>query len=383
MPTTQPLLKDLLSVDAIRCCTDRGSFERGMNIDSSRYDVTSIDADRIDAKVVGTKLYYVCLLRTAEGIQTMCTCPVNHQWCKHAVAVGLHFCDTDGLDWDDMWNETALDPFQRFLTTASRDELVGLLHQLHLDHPVVSDAVEWHAEALHGDDDSVNKYLSALSADLSRSLHPRLPVMGYERVAETLERFELYARACWYFAEHGFPMVARIHLEDLLEELNRLVDIFTAHSGKILSIITLAFTYHNQLANHYRDAIDAEELSEWLTWVYFSTTYLPIRLDNYAHRLNTEQLRSLVCSCSAAKERFGEQHPKLPLYLLDVGVLAEDPSILEMYADLVNQHDSYLCALEKIEATDTIRDILLDIQSKRSPYVLSESLCRRLLAEYL
>ncbi|WP_236589287.1 SWIM zinc finger family protein [Corynebacterium glucuronolyticum] len=146
MDSTSPALTDILSYDYLAWVSDDGSFERALDI----HDITIVSqSDRVvEADVQGTadEPYRVTLTAYGDIVLPTCTCPVEWNWCKHAIAVGLALSPEDGNAGEGPWGLDCAAVEERFFDQAPRETLVQVLRDYpvenHADpHPLLTPAV--------------------------------------------------------------------------------------------------------------------------------------------------------------------------------------------------------------------------------------------------
>lgn len=146
MDSTSPALTDILSYDYLAWVSDDGSFERALDI----HDITIVSqSDRVvEADVQGTadEPYRVTLTAYGDIVLPTCTCPVEWNWCKHAIAVGLALSPEDGNAGEGPWGLDCAAVEERFFDQAPREMLVQVLRDYpvenHADpHPLLTPAV--------------------------------------------------------------------------------------------------------------------------------------------------------------------------------------------------------------------------------------------------
>lgn len=146
MDSTSPALTDILSYDYLAWVSDDGSFERALNIQ----DITIVSqSDRVvEADVQGTadEPYRVTLTAYGDIVVPTCTCPVEWNWCKHAIAVGMALVPEDADLSYGTWGLDCTAVEERFFAQASREMLVQVLRDYPEEsagnpHPLITPAV--------------------------------------------------------------------------------------------------------------------------------------------------------------------------------------------------------------------------------------------------
>ena len=146
MDSTSPALTDILSYDYLAWVSDDGSFERALDI----HDITIVSqSDRVvEADVQGTadEPYRVTLTAYGDIVLPTCTCPVEWNWCKHAIAVGLALSPEDGNAGEGPWGLDCAAVEERFFDQAPREMLVQVLRNYPEEsagnpHPLITPAV--------------------------------------------------------------------------------------------------------------------------------------------------------------------------------------------------------------------------------------------------
>ncbi|MEA2008188.1 MAG: SNF2-related protein, partial [Chloroflexota bacterium] len=85
-------LADYLTTKYLRKRAGAQSYQRGMSYyRQNRVRLEDVSSDRVRARVLGTRLYWVNFWENEGQLEAMCTCPYAEQghFCKHLVAVGL------------------------------------------------------------------------------------------------------------------------------------------------------------------------------------------------------------------------------------------------------------------------------------------------------
>jgi len=142
-------ISQLFSLEAVQDMAGQSSYSRGAEYyDEERVTDLCVSADRITAKVRGSRLYRVELWQEDEEPGYSCTCPFfqdNGAFCKHCVAVALACLRTDE-DGDVVGpskeahrkTELTMNDVKSFLEAQEKASLVSLL----LDHAKDDEALK-------------------------------------------------------------------------------------------------------------------------------------------------------------------------------------------------------------------------------------------------
>lgn len=86
-----------ITPEEVESYTESGHFRRGSEINPDDILILDTGPRHIMARVAGTRPYLAFLTLERGRLNAVCTCPVQHNFCKHAVALALHgaFCTGD------------------------------------------------------------------------------------------------------------------------------------------------------------------------------------------------------------------------------------------------------------------------------------------------
>lgn len=331
----QSYLINLLTRTYIAAHTDSGSFHKGSKIDPSAISGHTVTDKSIKAFVQGSAIHpYEVHIKLVEGTPiTYCTCPVQHQWCKHCVAVGLRSIALFQAS-DDRFLEN-------FVDTASPSEIVSAFRKIFQWEPQVQLPLQLHVLAHTGTTVSISEFLEDhLGKAIGSFLPPRWtessPPSGAGAHSslnagvgkrEQTARFEEMMVIFRHFLDHGHTELMLPYLEEFIKQLasNRTLSLAGSKAAK--NTLNDALALHLSAAKAVVSSANASagaEIARWITWTYFFSEDITPRLPIYAAEKALGQAGIDYCVNFAflAEGYYGKDHPRLWPYLRDVIAIA-------------------------------------------------------------
>lgn len=327
----QSYLINLLTRTYIAAHTDSGSFHKGSKIDPSAISGHTVTDKSIKAFVQGSAIHpYEVHIKLVEGTPiTYCTCPVQHQWCKHCVAVGLRSIALFQASEDRF--------LENFVDTASPSEIVSAFRKIFQWEPQVQLPLQLHVLAHTGTTVSISEFLEDhLGKAIGSFLPPRWtessPPSGAGAHSslnagvgkrEQTARFEEMMVIFRHFLDHGHTELMLPYLEEFIKQLasNRTLSLAGCEAAK--NTLNDALALHLSAAKAVVSSANASagaEIARWITWTYFFSEDITPRLPIYAAEKALVQASIDYCVNFAflAEGYYGKDHPRLWPYLRDV-----------------------------------------------------------------
>ena len=276
----QSYLINLLTRTYIAAHTDSGSFHKGSKIDSTAISGHTVTDKSIKAFVQGSAIHpYEVHIKLVEGTPiTYCTCPVQHQWCKHCVAVGLRSIALFQASEDRF--------LENFVDTASPSEIVSAFRKIFQWEPQVQLPLQLHVLAHTGTTVSISEFLEDhLGKAIGSFLPPRWtessPPSGAGAHSslnagvgkrEQTARFEEMMVIFRHFLDHGHTELMLPYLEEFIKQLasNRTLSLAGSKAAK--NTLNDALALHLSAAKAVVSSANASagaEIARWITWTYF------------------------------------------------------------------------------------------------------------------
>lgn len=344
----QSYLINLLSPNYIADHTDPGSFHKGSTIDPAAISGHTVTDKSIKAFVQGSTIHpYEVHIKLVEGVPiTYCSCPVQHQWCKHCVAVGLRSIALFQAPEDRF--------LENFVETASPSEIVSAFRKIFQWEPQVQLPLQLHVLAHTGTTVSISEFLEDhLGKAIGSFLPPRWtennspsgagahaslkPGVGKR---EHTARFEEMMVIFRHFLDHGHTELMLPYLEEFIKQLatNRTLSLAGCEAAK--NTLNDALALHLSAAKavvNLPNAHAGADIARWITWTYFFSEDIAPRLPVYAaeEALGQTGIDYCVNFAFLAEGYYGKEHPRLWPYLRDVISIAAPPqaSAITAYAE--------------------------------------------------
>ena len=311
MDSTSPALTDILSYDYLAWVSDDGSFERALDI----HDITIVSqSDRVvEADVQGTadEPYRVTLTAYGDIVLPTCTCPVEWNWCKHAIAVGLALSPEDGNAGEGPWGLDCAAVEERFFDQAPREMLVQVLRNYPEEsagnpHPLITPAV-----LTVGTPQEVAALMRMAMKNLAETARHRVVTIkkskstyGYtDDLMDIRDDFEGTIETLNSLEEAGRGRYLLPVIEKLIESLLPLCEP-EMRIGGFVHVLSKALALHLR----HCQGVDAGS-THLVTWLAHTMTsineYLPF-FDFTPYSLLTEK-KDLLAAAEAAKARGDDQ----------------------------------------------------------------------------
>lgn len=283
-----------LTLDYVAERTDHASFDRGQKIDPERVTVTEHTETGVAATVVAPHEYHVTLDLHGADIVAECDCTIEHEWCRHAVAVACKLIDEQGqLFEDDALRNAAreavsMDPLDDYITDISHDELVQLVRDLRISQPRIDLSLEVGAALYNGGPEAVGVRLGQRVHRLARKNPGWSARLTAEVAAEWFELLDVMSVCIdrgW-----GAPLVKPLEAatEGIGQMLLRTDDAYGALEDAYRTAIML------HLAAYKQNPPTATETVEWISSLVFEESgFGEPDLSEYAEWLDVEAVDEL------------------------------------------------------------------------------------------
>lgn len=324
-------LINLLSPSYIAGHTDSGSFHKGSNIDPAAISGHTVTDKVIKAFVQGSAIHpYEVHIKLVEGTPiTYCTCPVQHQWCKHCVAVGLRSIALYPKPKDRV--------LENFVDTATPNQIVSAFRQVFQWEPQVQLPLQLHILAHNGTSVSISEFLedrlgkaigsflppqwTEISPPTGGGVQSGLNVgVGKREQAARCEEMMMIFR---HFLDHEHAELLLPYLEEFIRYLatNRALSLAESEAAK--NTLNDALALHLSAAKDVVNSANAcagAEIAHWVTWTYFFSEEIEPSLPVYAaeEALGHAGIDYCVNFAFLAESYYGKDHPRLWPYLRDV-----------------------------------------------------------------
>lgn len=295
-PETGPALGNMfnLTVDYVAERTDHASFDRGQKIDPERVDITERSESRVAATVTAPHEYHVILDLHGTDVVAECTCTIQHEWCRHAVATALKLVNQQGEIFSEKTREREAhnavthDPLDEFIANISHDELVEVVRDLRVAQPRIDLALEL-AAALHGGgEEAVAQRLTQRVTRLSR----KNPGWSARLTAEVAQEWFELLDVCAVGIDRGWGAQLVVPLEDATQGIGEMLLRTDDAYGVLADAYRTAILLH--LAA-YRQAPPAPpEVVEWISSLVFEESgFGEPDLEDYGEWLDVEAIDEL------------------------------------------------------------------------------------------
>ncbi len=283
-----------LTEDYVAERTDHASFDRGQKIESDRVTITERGETVVRATVTAPHEYEVSLQLQGTDIVAECTCTIQHEWCRHAVATALKLIRQDGEIFDTEVREAAArdavtqDPIDDYISSISHEELVQLVRDLRIAQPRIDLPLELGAALHGGGPEAVGKQIAQRVGRLAR----KNPGWSARLTAEVAQEWFGLLDACSVAIDRGWG-----------EHLVQPLELATQGIGQMLlrtddAYGTLADAYRTAIILHlaaYRQAPPTPmEAVEWIgSLVFEESGFGDPDLQDYADWLDVEAIDEL------------------------------------------------------------------------------------------
>lgn len=350
-----------LTLDYVAERTDHASFDRGQKIEPSRVEITERTDTSVAATVTAPHEYHVSLDLHGKDIVPECDCAIEHEWCRHAVAVAVKLINEQGeLFGTEALEHSAreavsMDPLDDYITEISHEELVNLVRNLRISQPRIDLSLEVGAALHSGGPEAVGVRLGQRINRLTRKnpgWSARLTAEVAQEWFELLDVISVCIDRGW-----GGPLVRP--LEEATEGIGQMLLRTDDAYGALADAYRTAIILH--LATYRQAPPTPGEVVEWISMLVFDESgFGEPNLEDYSDWLDVEAVDELErrVEKQSARGRYDES-----LECLREGIArlrGDDHALEEMLTG-----DELLAFFEERARDDDARELLTEAATER------------------
>lgn len=283
-----------LTPDFVAERTDHASFDRGQKIDSDRVNITERSEAVVRSTVTAPHEYQVALLLQGADVVAECTCSIQHEWCRHAVATALKLIREQGEVFgeeavrSEARNSVTNDVVDEYITSISKEELVQLVCNLRVTQPRIDLSLEVDAAARNGGSEAVAARLSERVNRLSR----KNPGWSARLTAEVAQEWFELLDVCSICIDRGWGGALVGTLEEATTGIGQMLLRTDDAYGALADAYRAAIILH--LAAYRQNPPTAPETVEWISSIVFDESgFGEPDLSDYQEWLDVEAIDEL------------------------------------------------------------------------------------------